>query len=103
MDDKLAPYMCTATCPACAARALVPAASYAKGEDCYLLCAVCEWIVVGTPEQVAQAKRAEEAWNARTDGRRGPWMRVLKIRARREKGQLRLFDASRSTERTGGC
>ncbi len=95
-------------CPACGAHALVPGVSYARAKaDCTtdrdLLCAVCGWIVVGTLEQVDQAKKAEEAWETRTDERKGPWTKVLKTRARREKGQLRLFGASRSTERTGGC
>lgn len=104
---KLADYLNVPCCAACGAHALTPAGPYsakdteAKPND--LRCAVCGWIVVGTPEQVAQAKRAEEAWNARTDKRGGPWTRVLKARAKREKNQLRLFDASRSTERTGGC
>ncbi len=107
MRDDLAEYLLCPTCASCGARALMPAGPYspkdveAKPDD--LRCAVCGWIVVGTPEQVAQAKKAEEAWNARTDERRGPWTRVLRARAKKDRGQLRLFDASRSTERTGGC
>lgn len=95
------------TCVACGARAMTPAGPYSKkdveAKPNDLRCAVCGWIVVGAPEQIAQAKEAERAWNERTDERRGPWTRVLKARARREKGQLRLFDASRAEKLTGGC
>lgn len=81
------------TCVSCAARSCVPASSYGKGTDRDLMCAVCGWIFIGTPEQVAQAMEAERAWNTRRDDRKGPWLRVLRARAKRDKNQLRLFDA----------
>ena len=94
MDSTLPEYELCPTCPACGSHTLVPAESYAgrKGD---LFCAVCRWTVIGTPEQCEQAKRAEDAWNGRTDDRKGPWLRVLRARAKRNTDQLRLFDAER--------
>lgn len=94
MDDHLPEYERCPTCPACGSRTLVPAESYA-GRAGDLHCAVCRWTILGAPEQSAQAKRAEDAWNGRTDDRKGPWLRVLRARAKHEKNQLRLFDAER--------
>jgi rubredoxin len=78
--------------------AAVPAASYrddgavAGGHRRALVCAICRWLFIGTKEQAAQAKAAEDAWNRRTDNRKGPWTTALRHRAKRkDKGQLRMF------------
>ena len=88
-------YLAVPTCPTCASHACGPAESYPDDNDTVtdrdLLCAVCGLRFVGTLEQVQQARRAETAWNERTDNRRGPWLRVLKQRAKKDGPQLRLF------------
>lgn len=81
------------TCVSCGAKACVPADSY-PGDivtDRDLLCAVCRYRSVGTLEQLDQARRAEKAWNERTDHRRGPWLRVLRSRAKKPTPQVGLF------------
>ena len=91
-------YLDVPTCPACGQVAVVPAKSYrcdTQGltpDDRTLFCSVCGWVFIGTSEQAAQAARAEDAWNARTDDEKGPWTKALRCRRRKvDKRQERLF------------
>lgn len=88
-------YMDVPTCVACGSAACVPGGSYGKEPD-DLVCSVCRWTFIGTPEQLEQARRAEQAWNTRTDDSKGPWTRVLRRRARGQTDQIRLFGGESS-------
>ena len=95
---ELPRYIDVPTCPACGQPAAVPAKSYrcdTRGltvDHRTLFCSGCGWVFIGTPEQAEQAQRAEEAWNARTDGRKGPWTMALRCRHRKvDPRQERMF------------
>jgi hypothetical protein len=81
------------TCVACGAKACVDAGSFPWDivTDRDLLCASCGHRSVGTLEQLEQARRAERAWYARTDHRRGPWLRALRCRSKKPTPQVGLF------------
>ncbi len=100
----LAAYLDLPTCVSCGSRSCVPLSSYDHANHVFaiaeagvidnkllLLCATCGWCGRGTAKQIEQANRAEQAWTTRTDGRHGPWMSVVRRRAKRRTQQLGLF------------
>lgn len=93
----LSPYMLCPPCPACASFAGVPAKSYRVDrhgltpDEKLLFCAVCGWVWIGCAPEIAAALEAEAAWHHRMDGVKGPWVTVLKRRARRPGNQLTIL------------
>lgn len=89
-SKRVKPYHDCPTCPYCGSRAGVGAAAYGQTDPKTLKCLCCGEYFQGTEDQVAQARRADEAWERRENNERGPRSVVLRRRSRRENGQLSL-------------
>ena len=89
--ERIKAYLDCPTCPLCASRTGIPGRLYDLG-DKQLVCAACGQSWDGTPEQVAQAERAQAAWERREDGQPGPRAAVVRRRRRHPIDQLGLFE-----------
>ncbi len=89
---KLKPWQDAPTCPYCGSACGLGASQYGITTEGMIICASCGRHWQGTPEQVEQARKADEAWERREAWEaKGPRMRAVKRRARKPTAQVPLF------------
>lgn len=88
---RLPAYLDCPTCPYCGSPCGLGNLHHGMGER-VLRCAACGQDWLGTADQVAQALRADSAWESRgPSGEPGPRARVVARRAKRRTAQVALF------------